>query len=115
MSAQPEHKDLGRTPPPHPHPEGCGCAKAASGVVQQEQARSLRRRNPVSALLIGLVRFYQRFISPMTPPACRFTPTCSEYMRQSLVRHGAMRGTWLGVRRLLRCHPFHPGGHDPVP
>jgi len=63
----------------------------------------------------GLVRGYQRAISPLIPPACRFSPSCSEYMRVAIERYGLGRGTWLGLRRLLRCHPFHPGGFDPVP
>ena len=66
-------------------------------------------------ILIGLIRGYQRFISPALPPSCRFYPSCSEYTRQAVARHGVLRGSWLGARRLLRCHPFHPGGHDPVP
>lgn len=66
-------------------------------------------------VLIGIVRFYQRGVSPFTPAACRFTPTCSEYARQSLERHGALRGGWLSVRRILRCHPWGGQGYDPVP
>ena len=66
-------------------------------------------------LLLVLVRGYQRFLSPLLPPRCRFAPTCSAYAAQALLEHGAGRGSWLAVRRLLRCHPFHPGGHDPVP
>ncbi|HTD47192.1 MAG TPA: membrane protein insertion efficiency factor YidD [bacterium] len=62
-----------------------------------------------------LIRFYQRWISPYTPPACRFFPSCSEYAAQAVERHGLVRGGWLALRRLFRCHPFHPGGHDPVP
>ena len=58
---------------------------------------------------------YQRFISPLFPPVCRYEPTCSEYMRQAIMRHGPAKGIWMGVRRLLRCHPFHVGGYDPVP
>jgi len=61
------------------------------------------------------IRFYQRFISPAFPAQCRFHPTCSEYTRQAILKHGALKGVWLGVRRILKCHPFHPGGFDPVP
>ena len=66
-------------------------------------------------LLIALVRFYQLAISPWLPPACRYSPTCSAYAIEALRVHGPLRGLWLSVRRLLRCHPFHPGGYDPVP
>ncbi|MBR1838757.1 MAG: membrane protein insertion efficiency factor YidD [Bacteroidaceae bacterium] len=76
-------------------------------------------RNPISrivvALLIAPIRFYQRFISPHTPPACRFTPTCSQYALEALQKHGPLRGTWLALRRLLRCHPWGGSGYDPVP
>lgn len=60
------------------------------------------------------IRGYKRFISPYMPPACRFEPTCSVYAAEAIETHGAY-GIWLAVRRILRCHPFHPGGHDPVP
>jgi len=66
-------------------------------------------------LLSGLIRGYQLLISPVLPPSCRFHPSCSEYARQAVEKHGAARGAWLATRRLLRCHPFHPGGYDPVP
>jgi putative membrane protein insertion efficiency factor len=61
------------------------------------------------------VRGYQQLISPLLPPSCRFAPTCSEYAAQALADHGLRRGAWLAIRRLLRCHPFHPGGYDPPP
>ncbi len=66
-------------------------------------------------LLGGLVRLYQLAISPLLPPSCRFTPSCSAYAREALATHGALRGTWLALRRLARCHPWNPGGYDPVP
>jgi uncharacterized protein len=64
---------------------------------------------------ITVIRFYQRWISPYTPPACRFSPTCSEYAAQAVIQYGLLRGGWMALRRVLRCHPFHPGGYDPVP
>ena len=66
-------------------------------------------------VLVALVRIYQRYISRWTPPTCRFTPTCSEYAAQALLRYGVVRGSGLAIWRLCRCHPFHPGGDDPVP
>jgi uncharacterized protein len=69
----------------------------------------------MSRLLTSIINVYQRFISPLTPPSCRFYPSCSAYAKEAIDLHGAMRGSWLGTRRILRCHPFHPGGHDPVP
>ncbi len=69
----------------------------------------------MKGMLLALIRLYQRLISPAFPPTCRFTPSCSQYMYEAVERYGVLRGGWLGVRRLLRCHPFHPGGHDPVP
>ena len=67
------------------------------------------------AVALALLRFYKRLISPLLPPMCRFEPTCSVYMMQAVEKYGALRGVWLGVRRLARCHPFNPGGWDPVP
>jgi hypothetical protein len=66
-------------------------------------------------VLAFLITLYQKLLSPWLPPACRFTPTCSQYAKEALVRHGALRGLYLAFRRLARCHPFHPGGYDPVP
>ncbi len=66
-------------------------------------------------LLLSTIRFYQRGISPFLPPSCRYTPTCSAYAAEAIRRYGAGRGSWLALRRLLRCHPFGGHGHDPVP
>lgn len=66
-------------------------------------------------MVLALLRGYKRFISPLLPPACRFQPTCSEYAADAVELHGVVRGSWLGLRRLLRCHPFSRGGIDPVP
>ncbi|HCF1774329.1 TPA: membrane protein insertion efficiency factor YidD [Pseudomonas aeruginosa] len=66
-------------------------------------------------LLALLVRGYQLFISPMFGPRCRFHPTCSQYAIEALRMHGTLKGGWLALRRVVRCHPLHPGGHDPVP
>ena len=66
-------------------------------------------------LLLLVIRGYRSFVSPLFPPSCRFQPTCSQYALQSVERFGAWRGGWLTLKRLLRCHPFHPGGYDPVP
>ena len=62
--------------------------------------------------LLALLGAYKRWVSPLLPPACRFVPTCSEYARLAILKHGAARGTWMAGARLLRCHPFHPGGVD---
>ncbi len=64
---------------------------------------------------LGGIRFYQRVISPVLPPTCRFTPSCSEYAYEAVAKYGVLRGGWLGLNRVLRCNPFNPGGYDPVP
>ncbi|KYD30408.1 hypothetical protein B4110_2971 [Parageobacillus toebii] len=69
----------------------------------------------VKKLLISFIRFYQIFISPLKPPTCRFYPTCSHYGLEAVKRFGAIKGGWLTIKRILKCHPFHPGGFDPVP
>lgn len=66
-------------------------------------------------LLIGAIRVYQIALSPYFGNQCRFHPTCSEYAKEAVARHGALKGGWLAIRRIGRCHPYHPGGHDPVP
>jgi putative membrane protein insertion efficiency factor len=66
-------------------------------------------------IALFFLRCYKRFLSPLLPPMCRFEPTCSVYTMQAVEKYGVLRGVWLGVRRLARCHPFNPGGWDPVP
>ncbi len=73
----------------------------------------MRRVGEVTGL--AMIRLYQRWISPYTPPSCRYFPSCSEYAAQAVARYGVFRGSWLALGRLLRCHPFRPGGYDPVP
>ena len=67
-------------------------------------------------VFLALIRFYQKYISPAFPPRCRYTPTCSQYAFEAIERYGALKGGWLALKRLLRCHPFHKGDYyDPVP
>ncbi|MGH3848031.1 MAG: membrane protein insertion efficiency factor YidD [Pseudonocardiaceae bacterium] len=68
-----------------------------------------------SRVAVRVIGFYRTAISPAFPPSCRYTPTCSAYAAEAIERFGLAHGSWLAVRRLLRCHPFHQGGHDPVP
>lgn len=74
-----------------------------------------RLRDIAVAVMVLPVRFYQLCISPLKPPTCRFTPTCSQYAVEALRRHGPFRGSWLALRRLARCHPWGGSGYDPVP
>ena len=69
----------------------------------------------MKTILIGLIKVYRLFISPLFPPCCRFRPTCSKYALEAINRFGVLKGSWLSVKRISRCHPFHPGGYDPVP
>jgi hypothetical protein len=73
------------------------------------------RRGPVARALLAAVGFYSRAISPALPPRCRFAPSCSAYAAEAIAVHGAARGSWLALRRLAKCAPWHPGGFDPVP
>ncbi len=72
-------------------------------------------RRFLTFLLVTPIRFYQRYISPLSPPSCRFTPTCSQYAIEALQKHGPIRGLYLAIRRILRCHPWGGSGYDPVP
>ncbi len=69
----------------------------------------------LARILIGMIRVYQKVISPVLPAACRYTPTCSQYAREALAKYGAFKGGWLAARRILRCHPWGGHGYDPVP
>lgn len=66
-------------------------------------------------LLLLVIRFYRKFISPLSPPSCRFTPSCSHYGQEAVEKYGFLKGGWLAIKRIGRCHPFNPGGYDPVP
>jgi hypothetical protein len=83
-----------------------------SGVALRLPPRS--KLLAMRIILISLLKFYKAAISPWLPPSCRFEPTCSEYACEAIERHGALRGSMMGLRRLSRCHPFHAGGYDPV-
>jgi len=73
-----------------------------------------RPGNLVQLVLIALIRFYRRVVSPLFPPRCRFYPSCSEYAEEAVRRYGVLRGGWMALVRLSKCHPLHPGGYDPV-
>ena len=72
-------------------------------------------QNPIKYLLVGFVKFYQYCISPLTPASCRYSPTCSQYAVEALQKHGVLKGGWLALKRILRCHPWGGHGYDPVP
>lgn len=80
-----------------------------------QQCATLRSRPVIDHLLIALLRGYKRWISPLLGTRCRFVPSCSEYAMEAIGRFGALKGSWLAIRRIGRCHPLHAGGHDPVP
>ena len=82
---------------------------------QVRAAAGAARLSGAARLLMLVVTGYQRGVSWLLMPRCRFAPSCSAYALQALAEHGALRGSWLAVRRICRCHPFHPGGYDPVP
>lgn len=79
------------------------------------QAQFLTFKSDMKVLLIKLIKGYKILISPILPPSCRFQPTCSEYAMEAIERFGIFKGSGMAVMRILRCHPFHPGGYDPVP
>lgn len=69
----------------------------------------------MKSILLFLVRGYQLLLSPVLPPSCRFTPSCSQYSLEAISKHGALKGLWLSIKRVIRCNPWNPGGYDPVP
>jgi putative membrane protein insertion efficiency factor len=71
--------------------------------------------NKVKKIALGLIKLYQSTISKVLPSSCRYTPTCSEYTSEAINRYGIFKGTWIGTKRIARCHPWHEGGYDPVP
>ncbi|MCG5215637.1 membrane protein insertion efficiency factor YidD [Streptosporangium sp. KLBMP 9127] len=83
--------------------------------VQASTALPSAEPSSAARILLLPIRFYRAFIGPMLGPQCRFHPSCSAYGLEAITVHGALRGSWLTIRRIGRCHPFHPGGHDPVP
>lgn len=93
----------------HEHP-----SEVRSGLMEDRVAVE-RKRSVAMWLLRGPIRFYQLAISPMTPSVCRYYPSCSNYAIEAIDKYGALKGGWLAIRRILRCHPFRPGGFDPVP
>lgn len=95
-------------------PEACATAVAEDNSKNAPQSCSLARR-VATAPLVLLVRFYQICISPLKPSCCRFTPTCSQYALEALRKYGVFKGTWLAIKRILRCHPWGGSGYDPVP
>lgn len=68
----------------------------------------------IKHVLINCIRLYQKYISPLKPPSCRFYPTCSQYALEALSKYGAIKGSFMAIKRILKCHPFNPGGYDPV-
>ena len=97
--------------------ECCKEPRVGSDSDRPVAAGSARPRGPTALqrLAVAVLRAYKSTISPLLPPACRFVPTCSVYARVAIERHGVGRGAWLAATRILRCHPFSPGGVDPVP
>jgi uncharacterized protein len=84
-------------------------------MTEADGTLALARPSAAARVLVALISGYRRFVSPLMAPRCRFAPSCSAYALEAVREHGALRGAWLAVRRVGRCHPFHPGGYDPVP
>ena len=85
-----------------------------AGSANDKEEQDENNCSPGATILLGLIGLYRRFVSPLKPRTCRFYPTCSQYAQQAIAKYGAIRGGWLALCRILRCHPLHPGGFDPV-
>lgn len=79
------------------------------------QGHVAKLKDAPRTVVLALVRFYRSYVSPLFPPTCRYVPTCSEYAMIALQKYGFIKGSWLAFKRICRCHPWHPGGYDPVP
>lgn len=101
---------VARTQPPH---DGIGGPRRCHFLFPDPTREVTVIRRVLATVLIAPIRFYQIAISPMIGPSCRFTPTCSQYAIESIRKHGAVVGLYRAMRRIARCHPFHPGGYDP--
>jgi putative membrane protein insertion efficiency factor len=84
-------------------------------MTEADERLAQARPSAAARVLMALITGYRRFVGPLLSPRCRFAPSCSAYALEAVREHGALRGTWLAARRIGRCHPFHPGGFDPVP
>jgi putative membrane protein insertion efficiency factor len=100
--------------PQSPDPED-DSARALTVTPSDDKVVPEVAPGPLARAGVVMIRGYQRYLSPLKPPVCRFIPSCSEYTRIAILRYGFFRGAWLGARRISRCHPLHPGGYDPVP
>lgn len=90
-------------------------ATSHSSESKRDNSKQIEKPSVIAHILLGLIRFYRYFISPMLAPRCRFNPTCSRYALEAIQIHGAFKGTYLSVKRIAKCHPLHEGGDDPVP